>query len=69
MLELAHLIPEIPETIYVGINDAVCNKGLVTPDNCFVADTSYHRTAHTSILVLPFVKCSTRYAVFTTDFR
>jgi len=33
-LELAHLIPEIPETvlaIYVGINDAVCNKGLVTP--------------------------------------
>ena len=34
VLELAHLIPEIPETvlaIYVGINDAVCNKGLVTP--------------------------------------
>ena len=33
-LELAHLIPEVPETtlaIYVGINDAVCNKGLVTP--------------------------------------
>ena len=32
-LELAHLIPEVPETmlaIYVGINDAVCNKGLVT---------------------------------------
>lgn len=34
VLELAHLIPEFPETvlaIYVGINDAVCNKGLVTP--------------------------------------
>jgi hypothetical protein len=34
VLELAHLIPEVPETvlaIYVGINDAVCNKGLVTP--------------------------------------
>jgi len=34
VLELAHLIPEIPETVlavYVGINDAVCNKGLVTP--------------------------------------
>jgi hypothetical protein len=33
VLELAHLIPEMPETvlaIYVGINDAVCNKGLVT---------------------------------------
>ncbi len=33
-LELAHLIPEIKETviaIYVGINDAVCNKGLVSP--------------------------------------
>ncbi len=33
-LELAHLIPGVPETllaIYVGINDAVCNKGLVTP--------------------------------------
>jgi hypothetical protein len=33
-LELAHLIPEARETvlaIYVGINDAVCNKGLVTP--------------------------------------
>ena len=32
-LELAHLLPEVPETalaIYVGINDAVCNKGLVT---------------------------------------
>jgi hypothetical protein len=33
-LELAHLIPSVPETvmaIYVSINDAVCNKGLVTP--------------------------------------
>jgi len=33
-LELAHLIPGVPETvlaIYVSINDAVCNKGLVTP--------------------------------------
>lgn len=32
-LELAHIIPTVPETvlaIYVGINDAVCNKGLVT---------------------------------------
>ena len=32
-LELAHLIPEVPQTvlaIYLGINDAVCNKGLVT---------------------------------------
>jgi hypothetical protein len=33
-LELSHLIPSVPETVlavYVGINDAVCNKGLVTP--------------------------------------
>ena len=33
-LELAHLIPQVKETviaIYVGINDAVCNKALVTP--------------------------------------
>lgn len=33
-LELTHLIPPLAETvlaIYVGINDAVCNKGLVTP--------------------------------------
>ena len=33
-IELAHLIPSVPETviaIYVGINDAVCNKGLVSP--------------------------------------
>jgi hypothetical protein len=47
-LELAHLIPEVEETmlaIYLGINDAVCNKGLVTPllpqhghNNVFVFD-------------------------------
>jgi len=47
-LELAHLIPTVDETvlaIYVGINDAVCNKGLVTPfllqhghNNVFVFD-------------------------------
>lgn len=47
-LELAHLIPFVPETalaIYVGINDAVCNKGLVTAllpqhghNNVFVFD-------------------------------
>jgi len=47
-LELAHLIPSVPETvlaIYVGINDAVCNKALVTPllprhghNNVFVFD-------------------------------
>jgi len=47
-LELAHLIPEVSETvlaIYVGINDAVCNKGLITPflvrhghNNVFVFD-------------------------------
>ncbi len=33
-LELAHLIPEVDETVlavYLGINDAVCNKGLVSP--------------------------------------
>jgi hypothetical protein len=51
-LELAHLIPEIPETvlaIYVGINDAVCNKGLVTPflvrhghNNVFVFDSQQY---------------------------
>lgn len=48
VLELAHLIPIVPETmlsIYIGINDAVCNKGLVTPflprhahNNVFVFD-------------------------------
>lgn len=47
-LELAHLIPQVKETviaIYVGINDAVCNKALVTPflprhghNNVFVFD-------------------------------
>lgn len=33
-LELAHIIPPVPETviaIYVGINDAICNKALVAP--------------------------------------
>jgi len=48
ILELAHLIPDVPETvlaIYVGINDVVCNKALVTPllpqhghNNVFVFD-------------------------------
>ena len=47
-LELAHLIPSVQETvlaIYLGINDAVCNKGLVSPllprhghNNVFVFD-------------------------------
>jgi hypothetical protein len=47
-MELAHLLPEVNETviaIYVGINDAVCNKGLVSPflvrhghNNVFVFD-------------------------------
>ena len=47
-LELAHLLVKIPETVlavYIGINDAVCNKGLVTPflprhahNNVFVFD-------------------------------
>lgn len=47
-LELAHIIPSVPETIisiYMGINDAVCNKGLVAPflvrhghNNVFVFD-------------------------------
>jgi hypothetical protein len=47
-LELAHLIPSVPETvlaIYLGINDVVCNKALVTPllprhshNNVFVFD-------------------------------
>ena len=51
-LELAHLIPEVPETvlaIYVGINDAVCNKGLVTQclpqhghNNVFVFDNQIY---------------------------
>ena len=47
-LELAHLIPEVRETIlaiYIGINDSVCNKALITPflprhehNNVFVFD-------------------------------
>ncbi|MBI2843185.1 MAG: hypothetical protein HYX78_07270 [Armatimonadetes bacterium] len=47
-LELAHLLPAVPETVlavYLGINDAVCNKGLVAPflvrhghNNVFVFD-------------------------------
>ena len=51
-LELAHLIPSVPETIlaiYVGINDAVCNKGLVSPflvrhghNNVFVFDAQIY---------------------------
>ena len=54
-LELAHLIPDIPETviaIYVGINDAVCNKGLVAPflvrhahNNVFVFDPEVYSGA------------------------
>lgn len=50
-LELAHLIPGVAETtvaIYVGINDAVCNKGLVAPfllrhghNNVFVFDPEF----------------------------
>jgi len=52
VLELAHLFPRVPETlltIYVGINDAVCNKGLVTPflprhahNNVFVFDPNVY---------------------------
>jgi hypothetical protein len=51
-LELAHLVPQVPETIlaiYVGINDAVCNKGLVSPflvrhghNNVFVFDSQVY---------------------------
>ena len=47
-IEMAHLIPKVPETIvsiYIGINDAVCNKGLIAPilprhahNNVFVFD-------------------------------
>ena len=47
-LELSHIIPSVPETvlvIYTAINDAVCNKALVTPflvrhghNNVFVFD-------------------------------
>ena len=52
VLELAHLMPDIHETvlaIYVGINDAVCNKGLVTTllpqhghNNVFVFDNQVY---------------------------
>ena len=51
-LELAHLVPAVRETmvaIYVGINDAVCNKGLVSPflvrhghNNVFVFDPAVY---------------------------
>ncbi len=51
-LELAHLIPEVPESIiaiYLSINDAVCNKGLVCPflvrhghNNVFVFDSQVY---------------------------
>lgn len=51
-LELAHLLPEVDETmlaIYLGINDAVCNKGLVTAllpqhghNNVFVFDSQIY---------------------------
>jgi hypothetical protein len=51
-LELAHLIPSVQETvlaIYLGINDAVCNKGLVSPllprhghNNVFVFDSQVY---------------------------
>ena len=51
-LELAHLIPDVNETviaIYVGINDAACNKGLVSPflirhghNNVFVFDNEIY---------------------------
>ncbi len=46
-LELAHIIPSVSETvvaIYVGINDAVCNKALVSP---FLV-----RHAHNNVFVL-----------------
>lgn len=52
-LELAHLIPDVAETIlaiYVSINDAVCNKGLVSPflvrhghNNVFVFDNTVYK--------------------------
>jgi len=47
-VELAHLLPSVPETVialYLAINDAVCNKALVSPflirhghNNVFVFD-------------------------------
>lgn len=52
-LELAHILPRVPESllaIYVGINDAVCNKGLVAQcllnhahNNVFVFDPAVHK--------------------------
>jgi hypothetical protein len=55
-LELAHLLPEVPETtlaIYLGINDAVCNKGLIAPilpqhghNNVFVFDNEIYGGGH-----------------------
>ncbi|RKD88300.1 hypothetical protein [Mangrovibacterium diazotrophicum] len=55
-IELAHLIPSVSETIlaiYIGINDAVCNKGLVTPflprhahNNVFVFDPIVYSGGH-----------------------
>ena len=54
-LELAHLVPQVPETIiaiYLGINDAACNKGLVSPflvqhghNNVFVFDPQQYSGA------------------------
>ena len=51
-VELAHIIPDVPETIialYVGINDATCNKALVTSflvrhahNNVFVFDPNVY---------------------------
>lgn len=51
-IELTHLIPEVNETtlaIYLGINDAVCNKGLIAPvlpqhshNNVFVFDNDVY---------------------------
>jgi len=41
-LELAHLVPDVPATllaVYTGINDAVCNKCLVSP---FLARHGHH---------------------------
>ena len=52
-IELAHMIPKVPETVialYVGINDAVCNKALVAP---FLV-----RHAHKNVFVFnPHVYC------------
>ncbi len=55
-LELAHLYPPCRESViavYVGINDAVCHKGLVAPflirhghNNVFAFDPSSHKGGH-----------------------